>query len=161
MRALGLDLGSKRIGVAISDSAGTMAVPSDTVHRCGDRALDHRRIAELAEEADAEVVVVGLPLSMDGTDGPAARRTQAEVRALRRCLRQPVETYDERLTTVSAQRSLREAGVGGRHRREVVDRTAAAVILQGWLDHRRTAATSSPSSDLPVSGEADPEAERP
>lgn len=139
MRALGLDLGSKRIGVAVSDSEGTLALPFDTVHRCGDQGREHRRIAELVAEAEAGVVVVGMPLSLDGSEGPAARRTRREVKALERALPVPIETYDERLTTVSAERSLIDAELGGRRRREVVDKVAAAVMLQSWLDHRRPA----------------------
>ena len=137
MRAIGLDLGSKRIGVALSDSEGTMALPFDTVHRSGQWESDHRRIAELAAEAEADVVVVGMPLSMDGSEGPAVRRTNKELRVLGRMLDLPIETYDERLSTVTAQRSMQEAGIPGRRRREVVDQLAAAVILQGWLDSRR------------------------
>jgi putative holliday junction resolvase len=139
VRALGLDLGSKRIGVALSDSEGALALPFDTVVRSGDRHRDHRRIAELAAEAEAEVVVVGLPFSLDGTEGPAARRTRREVEELERALPVPIETYDERLTTVTAQRSLIGAELDGRRRREVVDKVAAAVMLQAWLDHRRQA----------------------
>ena len=74
MRALGIDLGSKRIGVALSDSAGTVASPFEVVQRSGDRQRDHRRLAELAAEAEAEIVVVGVPYSLDGSVGPAAKR---------------------------------------------------------------------------------------
>lgn len=136
MRAIGLDLGSKRIGVALSDSDGRLALPHDVVVRSGDRDRDHRRIADLVEQTDAEVVVVGMPYSLDGTAGPTARRYQAEARRLRAVLGVPVETYDERLTTVTAERSLREAGLSGRDRRKVVDQVAAAVMLQSWLDQR-------------------------
>ncbi|MEI2697994.1 MAG: Holliday junction resolvase RuvX [Microthrixaceae bacterium] len=86
MRAIGVDLGSKRIGVALSDSAGTLAVPFEVVQRSKDRARDHRAIAALAAEAEAEVVVVGVPYSLDGSVGPAARRALAEIRAMRRAL---------------------------------------------------------------------------
>jgi len=137
---LGVDLGSRRIGVAVSDSGGTLALPLETVQRCGDWGRDHRRIAELVAEAEAEAVVVGLPLSLDGTEGPAVRRTRKEIRVLERTLEVPVATYDERLSTVEAEASLRAADVGPRRRRQVIDAAAAAVILQGWLDHRRTTA---------------------
>jgi putative Holliday junction resolvase len=137
MRAVGLDLGQRRIGVALSDSDGRMALPFDTLIRGGDASEDHDRIAEIVAEAGAEVVVVGMPTSLDGTAGPAARRTRSEVRVLRNRLPVPVETYDERFTTVSADRLLQESLRSGRRRREVVDTTAAAVILQGWLDRRR------------------------
>lgn len=136
MRALGLDLGSKRIGVALSDSDGRLALPYDVVHRSGDRERDHRRIAEMVRECGAEVVVVGVPYSLDGSVGAMARRHQAEARRLRATVGVPVETYDERLTTVTAERSLRETGLSGPDRRRVVDQMAAAVMLQSWLDHR-------------------------
>jgi putative Holliday junction resolvase len=134
LRAIGVDLGAKRIGIALSDSAGTLATPWTKVERCGDVALDHRRIADLVEEAEAECVVVGLPLSLDGSVGPAAEAVLAEVEALAAVVGVPVETYDERLTTVTAERVLREQGVTGRRRRQVVDQVAASVFLQAWLD---------------------------
>lgn len=137
MRALGIDLGARRIGVAVSDSAGAIATPFEVVVRTGDRERDHRRIAELVREAEAEVVVVGVPYSLDGGTGPAARRYLAEARALARALPVPVETYDERLSTVTAHRALGEMDLRGPARRKVVDKIAAAVILQAWLDHRR------------------------
>ncbi len=133
-RALGLDLGARRIGVALSDSAGTLATPYEVVSRSGDRERDHRRIAALADEAGAEVVVVGLPLSLDGTVGPAARTVLDEVDELRGRLGVRVVVWDERLSTVEAERSLRAGGVKGRARRRVVDQLAATVILQAWLD---------------------------
>lgn len=136
MRALGLDLGSKRIGVAISDSDGTVATPIDTVHRSGDRQRDHRAIAALVAEWEAEVVVVGMPFSLDGNAGPAAKRAAAEVRVLGDTLGVPVETYDERLTTVMADRVLMEQDMKADARRKVVDMVAASVILQSWLDLR-------------------------
>jgi putative holliday junction resolvase len=133
-RALGLDLGARRIGVALSDSAGTVATPYETVQRVGDRRREHRRLAELVEETGAEIVVVGLPRSLDGSEGPAARTVRQEVAALRATLGVTVETYDERFTTVSAERSLRAMDVRGPRRRQVVDQVAAAVLLQAWLD---------------------------
>lgn len=126
-----------RIGVAVCDSAGSLAVPSSTLERARTWAEDHSRIAELVAEHDAEVVVVGMPLSMDGTTGPAARRAASEIDALGRTLPVPVEPYDERLSTVEANRSLRSAGLDAARGRRHVDEVAAAVILQGWLDHRR------------------------
>ncbi len=134
MWAVGVDLGARRIGIALSDSGGTVATPWTKVERCGDEALDHRRIGELVAEAEAEVVVVGLPLSLDGSVGPAAEGVLGEVERLRAVLAVPVETYDERLTTVTAERVLRAQGVTGRRRRQVVDQVAASVLLQAWLD---------------------------
>ncbi len=151
MRALGIDLGSKRIGVALSDSAGTVAVPYEVVTRTKDRQRDHRRLLELAQEAEVECVVVGMPYSLDGSEGPAARRARAEIEVLRRVLPVPVETYDERLSTVTADRSLREMQLGAGARRRMVDSVAASVILQSWLDHRRA------TGDAPDSWVADPD----
>jgi putative Holliday junction resolvase len=134
MRALGLDLGTRRIGVAISDDGGTIASPIETLHRTRDRAADHRAIAGLVEEWGAGVVVVGLPLSLDGGEGPAATAALAEVDELRSALTVPVETVDERFTTVTAGQQLREQGVRGKRRTAVIDQAAAAVLLQSWLE---------------------------
>jgi putative Holliday junction resolvase len=82
--------------------------------------------------------VVGLPLSLDGTRGPAARSAETEARQLASVVGVPVEMYDERFTTVTAERGLREVGLDARQRRKVVDKVAAAVMLQAWLDHRRS-----------------------
>ncbi|MEM9515075.1 MAG: Holliday junction resolvase RuvX [Actinomycetota bacterium] len=136
MRALGLDLGSKRIGVAVSDLSGSLASPLTTVHRSKSRRHDHDTIARLVREEEAEVVVVGLPLSLDGTVGPAARAATKEANQLSSVVPVPVEMYDERFTTVTAERDLRGLGLDARRQRAVVDKTAAAVMLQSWLDHR-------------------------
>jgi putative holliday junction resolvase len=134
MRAVGLDIGTRRIGVALSDSAGTLATPYEVVERAGDRRRDHQRIAAIVDEADAEVVVVGLPLSLDGSRGPAARAIVDEADELKASLTVPVVLWDERLSTVEAERRLRTAGLTGRARRRVVDQVAATVILQSWLE---------------------------
>lgn len=136
-RALGLDLGERRIGVALSDSAGTMATPYEVVTRSGDRARDHARIAALAEETGADVLVIGLPLSLDGTKGPAAQNVEAEADELGERLDLPVELWDERFSTVEAARRLRATGLPRAKRRHVVDQVAATVILQSWLDANR------------------------
>jgi putative Holliday junction resolvase len=133
---LGLDLGSRRIGVAVSDSAGVVATPYTVLQRSGDRARDHLAVADLVAELEAEHVVVGLPLSLDGSMGPAARTMAAEADELRATLTVPVDTHDERLTTVTADRSLRELKMKAEARRRVVDKVAAAVMLQSWLDGR-------------------------
>jgi putative Holliday junction resolvase len=135
-RVLGLDLGTKRIGVAISDPDQRVATPIEVVTRSGDRARDHRVIAGLVDEWDAERVVVGLPLSLDGSTGPAAQSALAEVAELAGVLGVPVDTTDERMTSVTANRALDALDVRGRARRNVVDKIAAAVILQSWLDAR-------------------------
>ncbi len=139
MRAVGVDLGSRRIGVAVSDPAGTVATAREVLQRSGDPARDHRRLAEIVAEVEAEVVVVGLPLSLDGGMGPAARAAAIEAEALAEVVGVPVETHDERLTTVSAERSLSALALKAPARRQVVDMVAAAVILQSWLDRRRQA----------------------
>jgi putative holliday junction resolvase len=133
-RVLALDLGSKRIGVAVSDDGRRVATPIEVLARTGDRRGDHRRIAALVQEWEATTVLVGLPRSLDGGLGPAARGVLAEVDHLAATLGVPVETYDERLTTVTAERRLRELELSGPQRRRVVDAVAAAVLLQTWLD---------------------------
>jgi putative Holliday junction resolvase len=145
VRALGLDLGSKRIGVALADSGGTLATPYEVVARSGDRQRDHRRIAELAAEAEADQLVVGLPLSLDGSVGPAAQAALAEADELGQATGLPVAMWDERLTTVSADRDLIALDLKAPARRKVVDKVAAAIMLQAWLDHRRLNPAEEPS----------------
>ena len=120
-----------------------MATPYCTIQRSGDVKADRARVAEIVAEAEAALVVVGLPLSMDGSEGPAAKAALVEAQALRDVLDVPVECQDERLTSVSANRSLTEAGVTGSRRRKAraagaVDQAAAAVLLQSWLDTHRS-----------------------
>ncbi len=134
MRALGVDLGSKRIGLAISNSEGTLATPYDMVERCGNIEADHRKIAALAAEAEVEILVVGLPLHLDGRMSERAKEAVEEANLLAAATGLPVETYDERLSTVTAERSLREMNVSGKKRRAIVDKLAASVLLQAWLD---------------------------
>lgn len=136
MRAVGVDLGTKRIGVAICDAAGTVATPYETIARSGNAVRDRQEIARIVEEVGAEIVVVGLPISLDGRRGPAADAAAAEAEALAAVLPVPVELHDERLTTVSAERSLRAQGVKGPRRRQMIDQVAAAVMLQAWLERR-------------------------
>jgi putative Holliday junction resolvase len=131
-RALGLDPGDARIGVAISDPERRLAVPLGTVHTGAPG--DVKAIASMVTEHDVVVVVVGHPLTLAGDVGTRARHAEELAGALRGFLQIPVELQDERLSTVEAERSLREAGVKGRDRRAVVDQTAATVILQAWLD---------------------------
>jgi putative pre-16S rRNA nuclease len=134
-RALGLDLGDARIGVAISDPERRLAVPLGTVPTGAPQ--DLKTINKLVNENGVTVVVVGHPISMSGAHGPRARQAEEFAGALRSFLGIPVELHDERLSTVEADRALREAGAGGRDRRRAVDRSAAAIILQAWLDRRR------------------------
>lgn len=136
-RAAALDLGSRRIGVAYSDSGRTIASPWGTIERSGDPARDRVAIVEAVREIEAAVVVVGLPLSLSGSAGPAARAALEEADALRAALEPlgiTVETADERFTTVEAQRSLAAAGRRGKAARKVIDSAAAMVLLQAWLD---------------------------
>lgn len=134
-RVLGLDLGDARIGVAITDDERRMAVPLGTV-RTGAPA-DLKAIAELVREHDVAVIVIGHPLLMSGEAGERAHHAERFADALRGFLGAPVELQDERLSTVEAERALREAGTTGRNRRRAVDRSAATVILQAWLDAAR------------------------
>src|SRR5262249_10902235 len=111
--------------------------PLTVLQRTGSHAEDHRRIKALVVEEEAELVVVGLPLSLDGSLGPAARGAANEAAELSSVVGVPVETFDERLTTVSADRVLMERGLRAEARRRVADKVAAAVMLQSWLDGRR------------------------
>ncbi len=138
-RAVAVDLGSRRIGVAVSDAAGSLAFPRPHIARHGDRTLDHRAIAEVVDEVGAQVVVVGLPLSLDGSRGPAARAAEEEAVQLATSLEGRgvrVETADERFTTVAAEAALGVTGADARQRRMRVDSAAATVLLQSWLDAR-------------------------
>lgn len=137
VRALGVDLGSKRIGIAVSDLSGTIGSALTTVHRSKSRRHDHAAIAKLVRDEECEVVVVGLPLSLDGSHSHAAKAATKEARQLASVVGVPVEMYDERFTTVTAERGMMEAGLDAKQRRQVVDKVAAAVMLQAWLEHRR------------------------
>ena len=136
-RRLGVDVGSVRIGVAVSDPDGILATPVETIRR--DRTDRHaRRLAQLVTELEAVEVVVGLPRTLADRTGPSAEDAIAVAEELgRRVAPVPVRLADERLTTVSAQRSLREAGVRARRQRTMIDQAAAVGILQSWLDQRR------------------------
>jgi putative holliday junction resolvase len=134
MRVLALDLGTKRIGVAVSDPSGIIASPRSVIQRSGSRSRDHQVIKALVIEEEAERIVVGLPLNMNGTAGPMAKGARAEALELASVVGVPVETFDERLTTVSADRALMEANISAQNRRKLVDKVAAAVMLQAWLD---------------------------
>jgi putative holliday junction resolvase len=151
---LGIDVGSVRVGVARSDRDGLLATPVETVQR---GAGDVDRIVALHVEEGAFELVVGLPRSMSGGEGPAAAlaREFADVLAAR-VAPTPVRLVDERLTTVSATRDLRAAGVSSRAGRAVVDQAAAVIILQGALDTER--ASGRPPGELVTSPETPHEA---
>lgn len=134
MRVLGIDLGSKRIGIATSDRSGTIATPYTVLLRCGSMGGDHRNIAKMVVEEEAEAVIVGLPLNMDGSEGKAAQAARVEAARMATVVGVPVHVHDERLTTVEADRVLMEQKMNAQARRRVVDKVAAAVMLQSWLD---------------------------
>jgi putative Holliday junction resolvase len=135
MRVLALDIGERRVGVAVSDPSGSVATPVKVLDasRLGDGAVLRR----LAEDYEPELVLVGLPLSLDGTEGPQAARVRAEAARLAPHLGVPVEFADERLSSQQAARAMLEAGMSERERRGRVDAVAAALFLQAWLDARR------------------------
>lgn len=137
-RRLGIDVGSVRIGVAVSDPDCILATPVETIRR--DRTDRHlRRLTQLADELEAVEVVVGLPRTLSDRTGPSAQDAIDLAEDLaRRVAPTPVRMADERLTTVTAQRSLREAGVRARGQKAMIDQAAAVGILQSWLDQRRT-----------------------
>ncbi len=143
-RVLGVDLGSRRIGLAATDPSGILASPYGTLDRSGAVAEDHRAILAAARDVGADRIVVGLPRSLSGEIGAAARSALEEVEALTelaRALTIEVDTYDERFTTMIAQHALRDAHPRRQQRRraqrEQVDAAAAAVILQSWVDAQR------------------------
>lgn len=153
---LGVDVGSVRVGVARCDPSGLLATPVETVQRRQDGA-DLHRISQLARECDALEIVVGLPRSLSGTEGPAAAAARQYAEAVAGLVRPvPVRLVDERLSTVTAERALRNAGVAGRRHRAVVDQAAAVVILQSALDAER--ASGQPPGSILVPG---PEPESP
>ena len=135
MRVLGLDVGSKTIGIALSDETGMLATPLETLARKG-TAADVAAVAALANKHEAERVIVGMPYEMDGTLGPRAKRVQVLIDALV-AAGLHVDTWDERFSTVAAERALLEADLSRARRKEVVDKVAAAYILQGWLDSKQ------------------------
>jgi putative Holliday junction resolvase len=138
-RSFGLDVGTKTVGIAVSDGLGLTAQPVTTLRRTNLRA-DLTELRRLAEHHGVEHAVVGLPLNMDGSEGPSAAEARRFGDALARTLGIAVEYWDERLTTTAANRMLLDADVSRAKRRAVVDRIAAALILQGWLDSRRPSA---------------------
>jgi putative holliday junction resolvase len=137
-RVVGIDLGSRRIGVAVSDGLGLTAQPHATIARHGG-VRDLQAIAEVVAKAGAGLVVLGLPLDPEGNEGTAARSAPAFADRLRAALPVPVEMIDESFSTVEAEAVLLEADLSRARRKQVVDRLAAAVILQRWLDQKKVA----------------------
>jgi len=130
---IGLDLGDKTVGVAISDLVGTVATPRETVRR-KKFTLDAARLLEIIKERDVGGIVLGLPRNMDGSEGPRCQKTRAFARNLSRLTELPIGFWDERLSTVAAERALLEADTSRKRRAEVIDHVAASYILQGALD---------------------------
>lgn len=135
-RTMGLDVGDVRIGVAVSDLLGLTAQGIETYTRKDD-AADMAHFKELAQRQDVERIVCGLPKNMNGTEGPQAEKVRAFAESLKEELALPLVFWDERLTTVSAERTLLEADMSRKKRRQVVDKIAAVVILQGYMDSVR------------------------
>lgn len=133
---LGLDVGEQRIGVALSDPLGWTAQGLGTVKRSGDIEQDVAEIAKLIAEHEVRKVVVGLPKNMNGTLGPQAERVQEFANNLGKKASVQVEFWDERLTTVAAERTLLTADVSRKKRKQVIDKLAAVVILQNYLDSK-------------------------
>ena len=138
MRALGLDVGSKTIGVAVSDELGMAAHPVTVIARAG-TAPDVASVTALLATHEASAVVIGIPYELSGREGPRAKRVRVFLDALRAALPAgvPIHEQDERFSTVAAERVLLEADLSRRRRKQVIDKHAAAVILQGWLDRKR------------------------
>ncbi|MFZ0435201.1 MAG: Holliday junction resolvase RuvX [Chthoniobacterales bacterium] len=130
-RALGVDPGSARIGLALSDELGCMAHPLRTLKASPDSAAE---IAAAAEESGSRTIVIGLPRNMNGTYGPAAEKSRVLAEAVRQRTSAKVILWDERLTTAAATKRLQEAGRNSRDQRGVIDQAAAVQILQDWLD---------------------------
>jgi putative Holliday junction resolvase len=137
-RALGIDVGSVRVGLAISDETYTLATPVATVPN--DSRTLWARIAREMEDRDVDRVVIGLPRLLDGSEGEAAEHARKFAAELATRTATPIEFWDERFTTTIAERSLIESGVRRKRRREVIDAVAASVLLQNWLDARPLAA---------------------
>lgn len=139
MRVLGLDVGDRTIGVALSDETETLATGLPNLERVGPR-KDVRAVAELVRRHEVGRLVVGLPRRLDGSVGEQAEKVLAFVDALKPSVRVPVDTWDERMTTRMAEQVLIEADVSRRDRRGLVDKVAAVLILQSWLDAKKAAA---------------------
>ena len=131
---MGLDYGERRIGVALSDPLGLTAQPLTTVDRTASLDADLATLRDLARQHAVVRFVIGLPLGLDGTRGERVRATDRFARRLERVSGIPVEAWDERLTSAQAERALLEADLSRRRRRQVIDRAAAVLILQSWLD---------------------------
>jgi putative Holliday junction resolvase len=133
---VGLDFGEKTIGVAVSDRIGAVATPLETIRR-KKFTLDSNRLLEIISGRDINGIILGLPRNMDGSEGPRCQSTRAFARNLSRVTDLPIGFWDERLSTVAAERALLEADTSRKRRAEVIDHVAASYILQGALDRLR------------------------
>jgi len=137
MRKLGVDPGLKRVGVALSDEESAFASPLTTLANKDD-ASTLAALAALAKEHAVDVIVVGLPIRMNGLEGPEAKKARRFARALERASQLTIVLWDERMTTMAAERELRGVGLRGEKKRAQIDQTAATLLLQSYLDaHRR------------------------
>ncbi len=133
MRILSLDVGKKKVGIAISDALGITAQPLDTLIRKAKKA-DLARIEKVIHDMNVSKIIVGLPLNMDGTEGTMAKEIYSFVKELEKEIKIPVELWDERLTTMEAERLLLEADLSRKKRKKLDDKIAAQLILQSYLD---------------------------
>jgi putative Holliday junction resolvase len=137
MRVAALDIGEVRIGIAVCDYLETAAFPVGVLQRAGSLKRDIATVAAAIAEQEADAVLVGLPLSLDGEVGPQARRVQGFAKALERAVDLPIVYWDESLSSVEADELMIAQGVSRRKRRARIDQAAAALILESYLDHRR------------------------
>lgn len=138
MRILGLDVGTKTVGVAVSDEMGWTAQGLETIQINEERKqFGFERLKEIIEEYDVESIVVGLPKNMNGTIGPRGEACQMYAELLKETFQLPVQLWDERLSTMAAERILISADVSRKKRKKVIDKLAASVILQGYLDSKK------------------------
>lgn len=150
-RVLGLDVGSRRIGVAVSDPLGITAQGLDTLQRTTKR-RDFEHLQRVIQQYDVREIVVGLPLRMSGAEGIQSEKMQVFAEELRKRFRLPVHLWDERLTSVEANRLLREAELSIEKRGKAVDRMAAVLILQGWMEKRAAAPSGFRQQGTPQTG---------
>ncbi|MFH1117971.1 MAG: Holliday junction resolvase RuvX [Pseudomonadota bacterium] len=136
MRILALDIGSKRIGIAVSDELGLTGQGLESMI-CRDLQTDLEHIKQVVVQYNVEEIVVGIPYNMDGSEGPQAGKVRAFMEALAARVGVPLKEWDERLSTVAAERTLLEADMSRSKRRKVIDKLAAVIILQGYLDRKR------------------------
>lgn len=136
MRIMGLDVGERTIGVAVSDPLGWTAQGIDTIRRKGDMDEDMNNLKKIIRDYEVEQIVVGLPKNMNGTLGPSAQRSQEIAKIISEETGLPVEMWDERLSTMAAERSLLEGNVSRAKRKKVIDKMAAVIILQSYLDFK-------------------------